>query len=225
MTTQMDNPAGGAAGYTRAAACLFDDRRHAERAVLRLRQAGISPADVVMTEGASSGATRGTGQDPAFRQPVDGLPFPDEDRALYAEGLARGCSLVAALNLNDAQHDLALVILDEEGAVDLAAHEARWRADGWSGPTEEGVLPSGVRGTTLDAAYTNPRDGNMNYEGPSMQAGTNPPVGADQPDQQPNAAVTGVRDTSRGPARARSYLVGGGPNRDDQQSPTAGRLA
>nr|WP_162623683.1 FAD-linked oxidase C-terminal domain-containing protein [Paracoccus saliphilus] len=210
MTNSTDNRIGQPA-YSRAAACLFDNRQQAGRAVARLHQAGILPANVRMIDGASAGATPGTGDDPAFRQPVEGMPFPDEDRACYAEGLARGCTLVAALDLDDAQHDLALVILDEEGAVDLTAREAEWRQQGWSGGIGEGVLPSGVRGTTLDTTYTNPRDGNMNYEGTSMQAGTNPPSDTpDSPvqDRQGSGTITGVRDTSRGPARSRSYLVG-----------------
>lgn len=211
MTTPTDRRTGTDAAYSRAVAGLFDNRLQAERAVMRLHQGGIGPEDVSLIEGASAGAAPGSGEDPAFRQPVGRLPFPDEDRASYAEGLARGGTLVTALALDDARHDQALIILDEEGAVDLAAREAQWRVQGWAGVMDEGVLPNGVRGTIRDMAYTNPRDGNMNYEGPSMQAGTNPPADApDQADrqQQADGAVTTVRDTSRGPARTRSYLVG-----------------
>lgn len=201
----------GAAGYTRAAACLFDDRHAAERAVLRLGQAGIPHTDILMTDGAAAGATPGTGHDPAFRQPVEALPVPEEDRACYAEGLARGGSFVAVLNLNDAQHDLALVILDEEGAVDLTAREAQWRAEGWTGAMEEGVLPDNVRGTTLDTAYTAPREGDAGHEGTSQQAGTSPSADAGFAGQNRShdRGQTGVRDTSRGPAHARSYLIAG----------------
>lgn len=126
-------------GATRTLSAMFDTRAEADRAVAALSAAGI--ADVVLTGGDNPGygsVPRDLSVDPrshekGFFESIGDFFFPEEDRYAYAEGLTRGGYLVTVSNLDAAQYDAALDILDDEGAVDLDAREAEWRSEGWTG--------------------------------------------------------------------------------------------
>lgn len=115
-----------------AISAFFDTREEAEDAVERLRDIGVLDADIRMTEGAEDAGQREE-QGRGFWAALGDLFFPDEDRAVYAEGLARGGFLVVVSGLDDDTYDQALDILDDEGAVDIEERSASWREEGWTG--------------------------------------------------------------------------------------------
>jgi hypothetical protein len=53
-----------------------------------------------------------------FWAALSGWFFPDDDRHLYAEGLRRGGFLIS-VEVDDATHDTAHDILDDEGSIDI----------------------------------------------------------------------------------------------------------
>lgn len=126
-------------GATRTLSAMFDTRAEADRAVAALSAAGI--ADVVLTGGENPGygsvprdlSVDARSHEKGFFESIGDFFFPEEDRYAYAEGLTRGGYLVTVSNLDAAQYDAALDILDDEGAVDLDAREAEWRSEGWTG--------------------------------------------------------------------------------------------
>ncbi|MBM3604842.1 MAG: hypothetical protein FJX25_08810 [Alphaproteobacteria bacterium] len=176
---QEDTPG---SGYTRAVAALFRQHEAAEHAHARLQQGGIPHARTLMSAGSFE----------ADREMLEHLPLPAEDRRSFATRVAGGGHLVVATDMTDAQHDLALAILEEEGPVDP---EAEPLADAQDDAVTRDALPSGIRGTTRDMAFTNPRED----DGGDASGSGSPAAGASAP--------TSVRDTSRGPSLARSYLV------------------
>lgn len=105
---------------------LFDDMAAAERAVERLRVGGVSEASIRMTAGsdATTGVERRGDEDKGFFEALGDFFFPSDDRTLYAEGLSRGGFLVTVTGLDATQYEVALDILDEEGAVDIDEREA-----------------------------------------------------------------------------------------------------
>lgn len=123
------------AGASRTLSAMFDTRAEADRAVAALDAAGI--ADVVMhgsdNEGYGTRTVENRDENRGFFEAIGDFFFPEEDRYAYAEGLSRGGYLVTVSNLPESQYDIALDILDDEGAVDLDAREAEWRETGWTG--------------------------------------------------------------------------------------------
>jgi stress response protein YsnF len=119
-------------GSQTAISAFFDNRADAEDAIERLRGLGIADADIRLTEGAEGG-TRTEDESKGFWASLGDLFFPDEDRAVYAEGLSRGGYLVVVSGLSADSYELALDILDDEGAVDIEERSASWREEGWTG--------------------------------------------------------------------------------------------
>ena len=136
-TTMMDDTFSG----TRTVTAMFDNAAEAERAIARLRSAGISDSYIRHTQGSSSGYA-GTVDvtEPTYRDQHKGFFdsladffFPDEDRYTYAEGLARGSHMVTVTGFDASLYDTVVDILDDEGSVDLDERENEWRSSGWSG--------------------------------------------------------------------------------------------
>lgn len=116
---------------------FFDSRAHAETALARLRDYGITDTDLTVSPDA--GPTETT-QEPetgfwAFLKEVFGAApeYPS-----YREGLRRGGIMVVA-HVDEARVDRACEILDEHGSVDLDEREQQWRQQGW---THEPATPS-----------------------------------------------------------------------------------
>ena len=57
---------------------------------------------------------------------------PKSDAHVYAEGIRRGGTLVT-VRVSEAEHEPALRILEEQGAVDVAERRAALEAEGWQG--------------------------------------------------------------------------------------------
>lgn len=119
-------------GGSRTLTALFDTSAEAERAVARLRAAGIPDSSIRVTQGSSYDASSYQDQHKGFWESLGDFFFPDEDRYAYAEGLSRGAQLVTVTGVSSDLYDTAVDILDEEGSVDLNAREAEWRQSGWS---------------------------------------------------------------------------------------------
>jgi uncharacterized protein (TIGR02271 family) len=178
----MDETYGG----TRVVTAMFDNAAEAERAVSRLRSAGIPDSQIRYTPGTT--ATTGTvdtsdttyrDQHKGFWDSLSDFFFPDEDRYTYAEGLARGSHMVTVTGFAPTMHETIVDILDDEGSIDLDARENEWRSSGWSGyqgspryadPNDisgTGGMAggmSGLAGTTAGLGTTTDR-GDMNTRG------------------------------------------------------------
>lgn len=120
---------------TRRLTAFFDTRATAQTALDDLVAAGVANDRIRLTAGA--GTTTITEAPSAsdrkgFWEELKDLFLPDSDRQGYAEGLGRGGFLLSA-QVDGALYDRALDILDREGAVDMEAREADWRAGGWTG--------------------------------------------------------------------------------------------
>jgi hypothetical protein len=180
---------------TRMVVAAFAQHEDAARAVPRLRDLEIPETAIRMIEGAAPDAAGSRdGILPSH------LGLPEADHEVFAEALLRGCTLVVVQDLTAEQTPPALAVLDDASAIDMEGREAAWRQEGWSGRAGSGTLPSGIRGTTRDMAFTNPRDDTDNYEGPSQRAHT--------PDADDNLQARDMRlarDTSAGRGGARSY--------------------
>ncbi|TNC50202.1 DUF2382 domain-containing protein, partial [Rubellimicrobium rubrum] len=137
VSTMMDDMYSG----SRTVTAMFDNSAEAERAVSRLRTAGLSDSQIRVS-GGSTQSYSGTvdyndttyrDQHKGFWDSLSDFFFPDEDRYSYAEGLSRGASMVTVTGFDASMHDTIVDILDDEGSVDLNAREGEWRSSGWSG--------------------------------------------------------------------------------------------
>jgi len=128
---------------------FFDDRHDAEDAVRRLIEAGISQSSVRLVPGYESDqpVTDQRNVHKGFFESLADFFMPDEDRYSYAEGLTRGGYVVTVTDLSSSQYDIALDILDDEGAINLDEREENWRSEGWSG-YNAGAYGSSTSGTT-----------------------------------------------------------------------------
>lgn len=153
METNLTGTTGGYAG-TRTITAMFDSAAEAERAIARLRSAGIPEHCIRHTAGARDS------YDPSYRhddhkgfwESLGDFFFPDEDRYTYAEGLSRGAHMVVVSGY-DADLEYQIVdILDDEGTVDLDAREAEWRSSGWTDYRESDYYRESPAGAGMGAA-------------------------------------------------------------------------
>jgi uncharacterized protein (TIGR02271 family) len=174
---------------TRTLSAMFDTREDAERAVQTLIDEGIPQERVRLTPGAERDSTGSPGtasrdrDEGGFWQSLEEFFFPDEDRAEYAEGLRRGGYLVT-VQATQAEHDLALDILDDEGTIDIDDRADSWRREGWSG--------TGALSGTSGAAAS----------GTSQGRGTDAVIPVAEEELQ-----VGKREVEGGRVRVRSYVV------------------
>ena len=172
---------------------LFDDRTEAERAVERLKEAGV-PADKIryMPGYEADGRADNVASDDrsGFWAKLEDWFYPDEDRATYAEGLRRGGVLVSVSGLSDALYHTAHDILDDDGSIDIDERADTWRSEGWN------YEPS----TTAFAAST--YDANRASRDDTFDAGDRETI----PVVEENLRV-GKRDVNSGSVRVRAYTV------------------
>jgi len=150
---------------TRMITAMFDTRAEADAAADHLvREAGLHRSAVqIHGGGAGAGTTRAraaaTADDTSFWGALRDLFVPDEDRPTYDEGLRRGSFLVTA-EVEDAEMERAMDVLESHGAVDLDSREAQWREAGWTGQETVASLPTapetGVAGTTRETIIERP---------------------------------------------------------------------
>jgi uncharacterized protein (TIGR02271 family) len=227
METNLTGATGGYAG-TRTITAMFDSAAEAERAIARLRSAGIPEHCIRHTAGARDS------YDPAYRhddhkgfwESLGDFFFPEEDRYTYAEGLSRGAHMVVVSGY-DADLEYQIVdILDDEGTVDLDAREEEWRASGWTDYREsdyyrESGSPAGAgmsaaaAGADLNTRGTIYDDG-MQGRTPQMAAdmgrrddafGAHEGTGTDDTVKVVEERLNvGKREVSSGAVRIRSYV-------------------
>lgn len=178
---------------TRTITGMFDTRAEADRAVAQL----VSQLDLdrdrvqVYASGAATAGTSTTTEDTGFWASLKNLFVPDEDRAVYGEGIRRGGVVVSA-QVEESRLDAAMDIFEHGGAVDLDAREAEWRGTGWRAEMGDAIVATdpanpaiGIVGTTRgttagtmstagvpDGAPGNP-SGTMLSRGVDQVAGTN----------------------------------------------------
>jgi uncharacterized protein (TIGR02271 family) len=177
-TAMTDNFAG------RTLTAFFDERSDADEAVDRLVENGIPIARITTIAGNAAGTAAATDNRGFFEKMKDFF-FPDEDRYAYAEGLSRGGYLVTVTELTRDEYDMALEILDDEGAVDFDQRQSAWRSEGWKG--YEGANAEDAAPMSAAAAEATSR------------------TGAVIPVVQEDLRV-GKRDVNLGRVRVRSYL-------------------
>lgn len=188
------------AGASRTLSAMFDTRAEADRAVAALEAAGIG--DVVMhgteNEGYGTRTVENREENRGFFEAIGDFFFPEEDRYAYAEGLSRGGYLVTVSNLPESQYDVALDILDDEGAVDLDAREAEWRETGWTG-YDAAAAPVAYGDAALDRRADDLADRASALEGDLNRDG--------HIDVVEERLMVAKRQTEGGRVRVRSYVT------------------
>lgn len=169
---------------------FFENRSDAEAAVEKLVGAGILRDGIRLVAGKeSSASTDAVSESKGFWEKLEDFFFPDEDRAVYSEGLRRGGFLVTVTGVSAANYDKALDILDDEGSVDLEERAESWRSEGWDQKNIYGAPASVASGTTATTAST-VADGREEVI----------PVVEEE-------LRVGKRDLNHGRVRVRSYVV------------------
>ncbi|SCB56646.1 hypothetical protein GA0061105_101479 [Rhizobium aethiopicum] len=186
---------------------FFDSRSEAESAVSRLEDAGVPVARIRLMPGYEADETNaGVMSDDrsGFFDALADFFFPDEDRAMYAEGLRRGGFLVQVNDIDDALYETVHDILDDEGSIDIDERADLWLSEsGRQGGSNTGFAGSARGGRAAEDLAVS----ESAFEGSS--AGEARPVA--------------VRDTAHGSAKVRAYTFTGGSTSSehpDQQSQT-----
>ncbi|WP_313137749.1 YsnF/AvaK domain-containing protein [Paracoccus jeotgali] len=196
-----DNQAG--TRQTSYLSAMFDSAAEAQRAVDRLVDAGIPMTNirqVAHADSAASGAIAVDGEK-GFWESLGDFFFPDEDRYAYAEGLSRGGSLVTVSGLSEASYETALVILDDEGSVNMDERVESWRSEGWGGYEESPYAAA--------AASTAPtgQAGMATGAGASGLRASDDLEGEDTVQVVEERLRVGKRQTDHGRVRVRTYVV------------------
>jgi hypothetical protein len=148
---------------------------------------------IQITEGASDPAGAAAPAEMGFWESLKSMFLPAEDHHSYAEGLRRGGYLLTA-DVDPEPYDRAVEVVDSGGAVNMDEREASWRSSGWAGYQTPGM----ASGTALGAAEGMASD-------PALT--TPVPAQADGGIAAYDASRVGVRDTSHGSQRLRSYAI------------------
>jgi len=128
---------------SRTLTALFDSRADAQASADSLRQLGIDADDIHIHDNTSQTGDS-THDDPGLWQTIKNAFLPDEDRHTYEEGLRRGGFLLTA-DVDEAQADRAIGVLDSANGVDMDERSNRWRAEGWTAPATGATGAAGNR--------------------------------------------------------------------------------
>jgi uncharacterized protein (TIGR02271 family) len=194
-----DTNATYATGSNSNLTAFFDSRSEAERAVERLKEAGVPSSSVRFMPGYEADgetATTASKESSGFFASLENFFFPDDDRATYAEGLSRGGFLVSVAGLTEGQYETAHDILDDEGSIDIDERADQWRSEGWNAS----FGTTGSSSTTAAASST--YDANRASRGDTFDAGDRETI----PVVEENLRV-GKRDVNSGSVRVRAYTV------------------
>jgi uncharacterized protein (TIGR02271 family) len=119
----------------RTITAFFDHMKDAENAIERLAQAGVPRRSISLVPGAGGEQATHASESMGFWEALKDMFFPDEDRAIYAEGLRRGGYMVT-VQTDSAHYDTAIGIMDDEGTVNLDERAESWRKEGWTGSAQ-----------------------------------------------------------------------------------------
>ncbi|OWV78849.1 hypothetical protein ATY78_12185 [Rhizobium sp. R635] len=189
---------------------FFDSRSEAESAVSRLEDAGVPVARIRLmpgyeADGKNAGAMRDDRS--GFFDALADFFLPDEDRAVYAEGLRRGGFLVQVNDIDDALYETVHDILDDEGSIDMDERADLWSSEGaFQGASNTGFAGSAHGGKASDDLAVS----ESAFEGRESVSASD------------DARPVATRDTTHGSAKVRAYTFTGSapPDADDRQSQT-----
>ncbi|MGO7334477.1 hypothetical protein [Rhizobium leguminosarum] len=175
----FSGPTGGS-----SLAAFFDNRSEAESAVSRLEDAGVPVARIRLmpgyeADGKNAGAT--SEDRSGFFDALADFLFPDEDRAVFAEGLRRGGFLVQVNDIDDALYETVHDILDDGGSIDMDERADLWSLEG----RQQGASNTGFVGSAQGG-----------------KASENLAVSESAFD---DARPVAMRDTAHGSAKVRAY--------------------
>ncbi|MBY3596825.1 hypothetical protein [Rhizobium bangladeshense] len=186
---------------------FFDSRSEAESAVSRLEDAGVPVARIRLMPGYEADEKNAgviSDDRSGFFDALADFFFPDEDRAMYAEGLRRGGFLVQVNDIDDALYETVHDILDDEGSIDIDERADLWLSEsGRQGGSNTGFAGSAHGGKAAEDLAV------------SESAFEGFPAG--------DARWVAVRDTAHGSAKVRAYTFSEGStssNDQDRQSQT-----
>lgn len=206
---------------TRTLSAMFDTRDDAQRAVENLIDEGIPQDHIRMTPGSErdstgeSSRTTSTGdhEGGGFWHSLEEFFFPDEDRAEYAEGLRRGGYLVT-VQATEAQHDLVLDILDDDGTIDMDERADSWRSEGWSNTGSSLGSATGGAGSSTGAGTRTGSGVGDTTSSTSAAYGASTPSSTSSRDSDAQVIPVveeelqvGKRQVEGGRVRVRSYVV------------------
>lgn len=169
---------------------FFENRSDADAAVEQLAEAGIPRDDIRVVVGQESGVSNdAASEQKGFWETLEDFFFPDDDRAVYSEGLRRGGYLVTVSNVSAAYYDKVIDFLDDEGSIDLDQRAESWRSEGWN--QQETVSSYGARSPRASATGTATLDDGREEVIPVVE----------------EELRVGKRDLNHGRVRVRSYVV------------------
>ncbi len=180
---------------SRMITAFFDTREAAQRASDSLTALGVRPHQIRITAGSSDpgAAEAAEPSEMSFWESLKSMFLPAEDHHSYAEGLRRGGYLLSA-DVDPELYDRTVEVMDSGGAVNMDEREASWRSSGWEGyqtpGTATGTAVGPTEGMADDPALTTPI-----------------PAQADGGIAAYDSSRLGVRDTSHGSQRLRSYAI------------------
>ncbi len=200
---------------SRHVTAFFDSREDAEAAIDRIVAKGIARDDIRMVAGRDDTTTKAT-EERGFFEALGDFFMPDDDRAVYAEGLERGGYLVSLDTTADMRDDV-LDILDDEGTVDMDAREESWRADGWTndamttgaavGADPVGATPAMGLGTAPAYAADMGAKAEMGTATPNRAMDRDSGQDDGHIDVMEERLKVGKREVDHGRVRVRSYVV------------------
>lgn len=177
---------------------FFDSRDDAEKAIERLKDAGITADSIRFLPGYEAdgdGAAVASDERSGFWSKLEDWLFPDDDRAVYAEGLNRGGFLVS-VQVDDASYDTAHDILDDEGSIDMDERADHWRREGWEARDRNRAAAEDDLTVTEDAFAPDSTATERAMESSTVSDEAIPP------------ARVGTRDVNDGSPRVRAYTAG-----------------
>jgi len=174
----------------RTITAFFRERSDAEEAMNGLVSAGIAQDNIRLVPGKESDnvAAAEVDERSGFWDSLANFFFPAADREVYAEGLRRGGYLVTVSNLDEAGHQTALDILDDEGTIDVDQWSDSWRAEGWA-PTNPGFDSDRAASAARARQAASAREGVFDTDRTTS-----------------NDGVIGTRDPEIAGSRVRSYI-------------------
>ena len=178
---------------TRTITAIYDSESEAQEARAQLLDHGLEDSDVRIVSHQLTGSRVGAdaGEDKGIWESIKDFFVGDDDQSMYSEGIRRGGCLLTA-RVTDERSDEAIAVLEGTNAIDLDQRTQQWRAEGWSGSSEQ--FRDDDRTVSTDAMATDARMSDTSRDQQSI------PVVEER-------LRVGKREVDRGGVRVRSYIV------------------
>lgn len=147
MSDTMSSGPSGA----RTVTAFFDTSDHAGTARADLIAAGIPDSDITVVGSNADHFTVAEEHHKGFWESLGDFFMPDDDRRAYAEGLRRG-GYAVSVKASGTLYDLAIDVLDRDGAVDIDERAMNWESEGWSRSGESDALSGTTAYQPADAS-------------------------------------------------------------------------